>query len=239
MKVVILAGGLGTRLRPLFPDQPKVLVPVDGKPFLEHQLFMLAAQGFTDFILCVGYLAKNIQAYFQDGSLWGWKIGYAVEQQLMGTAGAILNAAPYLEETFLVLNGDTYLATDYQHLVKTHWEQNHRKNILATLALVKSEDSRAYGSVQLAADGQISAFHEKNEQIKGQPWINAGAYVMQPGILSHIPPGQPVSLEREVFPALAGKYLYSCPVAGTLVDMGTPQGYQTLSDILSLQDVQP
>src|SRR5215217_7466801 len=108
MRALILAGGLGTRLRPLFSDRPKPMAQVLGKPFLEYQIEQLRAQEFKDLVLCVGYLARHVQDYFGDGRGWGVRIDYAVETELLGTAGAIKNAQTFIaEDAFLVLNGDS------------------------------------------------------------------------------------------------------------------------------------
>src|SRR5574340_919016 len=127
--VIVLAGGLGTRLRPVVSNCPKVMAPVLDRPFLEWQLGQLAKTGFWRFVLAVGYLGQQIKDYFGDGSRWGWEITYAVEPTLLGTAGAIRNAAlardTRLEqgEPFFVVNGDTYLQVDLAPLIETHLNQ--------------------------------------------------------------------------------------------------------------------
>src|SRR6185295_2279579 len=112
-RVFILAGGRGTRLQALFPDQPKPMVPVAGRPFLEHQISLLAQQGFDDFVLCLGYRAEQISSYFGDGARWGVRLAYSTELQPLGTAGALKQAARLWSGPALVLNGDTYLDTDF------------------------------------------------------------------------------------------------------------------------------
>jgi len=120
VKVFILAGGLGTRIHPLFSDYPKAMIPFRGKPFLEVQMKILADQGFTSFVLCVGYKADQIITHFGDGKAWGWKVAYSHEPMALGTGGALRYAERYMKATSIILNGDTYLPMDYQALVRTH-----------------------------------------------------------------------------------------------------------------------
>ncbi len=228
MKVFILAGGLGTRIRALFPDRPKSMIPFKGKPFIEYQMDMLAQQGFEDFVLCLGYRAQAIRDYFEDGTRWPWTITYSQETSPLGTAGALRYAEAHFEQAILLLNGDTYMDTDYQAIVTYH---RQHPNAVGTLAVTKVEDTARYGQVMLDADQQIIAFREK-AVTQGPGHVNAGVYVLKPNILHAIPAGEKVSLERDVFPALlaADKALYGCPVPDAFIDIGTPQGYQIFAD---------
>src|SRR5215210_1825408 len=146
MKALILVGGLGTRLRPLVSDRPKPMAQVEGKPFLEYQIEKLRAHGFKDLVLCVGHMARQVQDYFGDGRDWEVQIDYAVETELLGTAGAIKNAQKVIEDTFLVLNGDSYLEVDLGGLAEFHrrWGSTDPQTI-ATVAVVAAEDTTAYG----------------------------------------------------------------------------------------------
>lgn len=119
MQVVILAGGLGTRLRSVAPDTPKAIVPVAGKPFMDHQLALLRANGLTDVLLCIGHFGEKIVAHVGDGSEFGMKVSYVQEnpKKLLGTGGALVNALPKLEREFLVMYGDSYLPVDYQDFI--------------------------------------------------------------------------------------------------------------------------
>jgi len=229
-----LAGGLGTRIRPLFPNRPKALIPVRGKPFLEHQLQFLATQGFHNFIFCLGYLAEQIMDHFGDGTKWGIRIEYSVEESPLGTAGALRFAASFFQETSLILNGDTYLNADFRALIAYHREQAKRKGAIGTLALVKVEDTSRYGRVVMDEDGRVIELQEKALFLHKAGFINAGVYVFEPYLLNYIPSGLPVSLEKETFPALlaAGEKLYGFPVKGTFVDIGTPEGYYALEKLL-------
>jgi NDP-sugar pyrophosphorylase family protein len=227
MKALILAGGLGTRLRTIAQDVPKPMVPVHGKPFLEHQLEQLKAQGFEDLVFCVSYLAEHIREHFGNGDRWGVQIAYATENQLLGTAGAIKNAHRYIEDAFLVLNGDSFLEIDFLTMVRSHrCRQQADSRVIGTVAVVATEDATSYGALELAADGRILAFREK--QVDGPGWINSGAYVLEPTVLATIPTGRATSIERDIFPTIVelGYHLFSHPLQGFFVDIGTPEGYR-------------
>jgi NDP-sugar pyrophosphorylase family protein len=227
MQALILAGGLGTRLRPLVSDRPKPLAEVQGKPFLAYQLEQLRAGGLRELVFCVGYLADQIQAYFGDGGAWGVHIAYAVETTPLGTAGAIKNAQRFVNGPFLALNGDSYLELNFQAMVEHHRRQRAADpRLLGTLAAVSVDDASAYGTLVLDEAGRIVRFREKDAA--GQGWINGGVYVLEPELLDLIPPKQAVSIEKETFPqALEQGYrLLAYPVRGFFVDIGTPEGYR-------------
>ncbi len=228
--VFILAGGLGTRIRSLYPDLPKPLIPIHGKPFLEHQIEQLRAQGFHDFVLCVSYRAEQIVEHFQDGTAWDVRIRYSYEPEPLGTAGALRYAAPCWEETCLVVNGDTFINADFRPLIAAHQAQ---PDAHGSLGLVAMPDTSRYGQVVLDQQRHITAFREK-DQSASAGWINAGVYVLEPTVLDLIPSGRAVSIEREVFPALvASRHLYGFPLDGAFVDMGTPEGLAALEALLS------
>src|SRR5512138_2755705 len=168
MQAVILAGGRGTRLRGLAGDAPKPMVPVLGKPFLEYQIAALRRAGIGDVVFCVGYRAKVISAYFGDGAPWGVRMSYVRDPEPRGTAGALKLAEPFLEERFLVLNGDTFAALDYGALAEFHI----RSGALVTLAVRSHADARAAGRVVLRGD-LVTAFQEKMDLSPGAAvWIN-------------------------------------------------------------------
>jgi mannose-1-phosphate guanylyltransferase len=233
-RVFILAGGRGTRLRALFPDQPKPMVPVAGQPFLLRQVSLLAGQGFRDFVLCVGYRAEQIAGYFGDGVRWGVRIAYSSESQPLGTAGALKQAAGFWSGAALVLNGDTYLDTDYQALVRQHCQQAAR-GAAGSLGLLRVDDCSRYGQVRLAPDGRIRQFVEKQAAPAQPGLVNAGAYVLEPSILEAIPAGRAVSIEYDTFPALlaAGAGLFGVALEGTFIDIGTPEGHAALEQRLA------
>ncbi len=230
MRVLVLAGGLGTRIRALFADRPKSMIPFNGKPFLEHQIALLARQGFRRFVLCVGFQAEQIMAHFGDGERLGVDIVYSQETPPLGTGGALRCAERFFDAAALVINGDTYLAMDYQAMVAHHSQQS---GAIGTIAVTEVEDAGQSGQVILDAGRQIIAFREKSADA-GRGMVNAGIYVFEPRILDYIPAGEKVSLEREVFPALldGAERLLGFPVNESFIDMGTQEGYQRLKEIL-------
>ncbi len=230
MYAIILAGGLGSRIRSLYPDLPKPLIPIHGKPFLEHQIEQLRAQDFHDFVLCVSYRADQIVDYFQDGAAWDVHIRYSYEPEPLGTAGALRYAAHFWVETCLVLNGDTFINADFRNLIAAHRAQSEASG---SLGLVSMPDTSRYGQVLIDPQQHITAFREKDQSVSAG-WINAGVYVLEPTVLDLIPSGRAVSIEREVFPALAvNRRLYGFPLDGAFVDMGTPEGLAAMEKLLS------
>ena len=232
MRVFILAGGLGTRIRSLFPQRPKPMIPVLGRPFLEWQIELLIGQGLRDLVLCVSHLAEQIIQHFGDGAAWGVNIAYSVEATTLGTAGALKNAAALFQDTSLVLNGDTYVAADYNGLVAAHEQQAARSRLVGSLGLAQVADTSRYGRVIVGPDQRIETFVEKGAGVQAG-LVNAGVYVFEQAVLDYIPAGRVTSLEREVLPILAAdRTLGGAPVHGSFVDMGTPEGYQALERLL-------
>ena len=232
MKAFILAGGLGTRIRSLFPDVPKSMIPVNGKPFLEWQIRALVAQDIKEIILCVSYKAEAIIDYFGNGQRLGAQVDYSSEPKPMGTAGALRLAHRDLTDTTLVLNGDTYLPVDYAPLIQAHRRFVFEKSAIASICLANVPNAARYGQVNLDSNGQITSFAEKSSA--AQPGlVNAGVYVVEPDILDSIAPNKAISIEREVFPALLKQHqLYGIRVQRSFIDMGTPEGYDQLSNEL-------
>jgi len=228
VRVLILAGGLGTRIRALFPDRPKPLVPVCGRPFLEWQIELLVAQGLRELILCVGHLAGQIVSHLGEGEAWGARIRYAIEPTPLGTGGAIRHAAGLLDGTTLVLNGDTYLEADYRLLGALHQERV-RLGGWASVCLARVEEASAYGRVRLDREGRIVGFAEKVER-SGAALVNAGACFLEQEAVAAIAAGRAVSLERELFPELAaaGRLHGLAAAGGRFLDMGTPAGHANL-----------
>lgn len=227
MKVIILVGGLGMRIRSLLTGSPKPMAKFKKRPFLEYQIIQLRDQGFTEIVLCSGYLADHIQNYFGSGASLGVKVHHVVEEKLLGTAGAIRNARKFIQDRFLVLNGDSFLDIDFRQLLDFHSARyNEEQRTIATIVSVAIQDVGAYGSLQIDEKGIIHNFAEKGAA--GLGWINGGVYVFEKEILEHIPANKSVSLEKTTFPLLlnSGKRLYSYPFDGFFVDIGTPAGHQ-------------
>ncbi len=221
MKALILAGGFGTRLKEVIHDRPKVMAPIDGKPFLEHVIHLLRKNGFSEIIISIGYLGDFIKNYFENGEGFGVKIEYASEDYPLGTGGAIKNAEYFLKETFLVVNGDTYLETNLAKIISDHEE----KKSLATIVLTKRKIVSESGLVSLDKSGRIHSFSEKPE--KGEGWVNAGYYVFNPKVLKMIKKGERISLEKELFPLLAEKkLLHGYQVPEDFLDIGKPENYE-------------
>jgi len=198
MKAIILAGGFGTRLRPLTNDIPKPLLPIKGKPIIEHAIKNFKKHGIEDIILSIGFMADKIKNYFGNGGKWGVKISYIVEDEPLGTGGAIKKAAQGLKETFLVINGDNLADFDWQSAIKTHQE----KNAKITLQLYPVEDVTKYGIARLV-DGKIVEFIEKPTIERAPSNLNnAGGYIMEPSALDILPEGF-CMIERDCFEKLA------------------------------------
>ncbi len=195
---IILAGGLGTRLRPILSDQPKVLAPAAGKPFLHYVFTYLTSQGIQEAILSVGYLADQVKSYAGTGSSWGLKVRYIQEKTPLGTGGAARLAGTGLQEPFLVLNGDTLFLIELFSLEKVH----RQTGALATMCLRHMQDVEVRGRVEIDAEGIIRNFYEKPLN-HGASLANGGVYLFRPGVLETLPENQPVSLEKDLFPQLA------------------------------------
>lgn len=222
VKSLVLAGGLGLRLRSHVADRPKVMAPVAGKPFIEYLLRSLKKRGFLNIILSVGYMKESIIEYFGDGSNFGLKIEYVTEEKPLGTGGAIKNAQQLIKDTFLVLNGDTYLDIDYNELLGFHTD----KQSLVTMALIEAKDSSRYGLVELGQNNRITGFQEK-AAMKQQSLINAGVYVMEPAVFSHLN-STLLSFEQQALPQMikSNVPIFGLVMNSFFVDIGTPEGYK-------------
>jgi len=230
LTAVVLAGGLGTRLRSVLADCPKVLAPVNGKPFLAYLLEHLAGQGLRHAVLCVGCRSEQVEAAF-GRSYAGLRIAYSREHAPLGTAGAVRLALPMLRsDPALVMNGDSFCGPNLPALF--HW--HHTRRAAATLLLTHVSDTRRYGRVQVDGDGRIRAFQEKGEG-EGPGWINAGVYLLGRQLLAEIPERTAVSLEREAFPAWLGRGLYGCPSETPFLDIGTPASYAAAHEFFAAQ----
>jgi NDP-sugar pyrophosphorylase family protein len=227
MKAVILAGGLGTRLRSIVHDRPKAMAEFNARPFLEYQLLMLKQNEIKDIVLCVGYMYQSIRDYFQLGDRFGLNIEYTIEDKPLGTAGAIKNAKRYLDSPFLVLNGDSFLDLDLRPFLQFHQKQSENdSHHVATIVTTLATDTKAYGSISTNSRHAILKFEEKRDGDEPRT-INAGVYACLPALLNFIPKNQQVSIERDTFPRILeeGFHLYAYPVSDRFIDIGTPAGY--------------
>ena len=225
MKAVVMAGGEGTRLRPLTSNQPKPMVPIVGKPCMEHIVELLKRHGFEDVIVTVAFLPQAIRSYFGSGESLGIDIGYSVEESPLGTAGSVRRAAGRLDDTFLVISGDALCDVDLTGLVEVHRE----KGASVTIGLKSVENPLEFGIVVTDEDGRVERFLEKPSW--GQVFsdtINTGIYVLEPEVLKHIPTDRPYDFSKELFPLLLemGRPIYGHVFDGYWQDIGNLDQYR-------------
>jgi NDP-sugar pyrophosphorylase family protein len=224
MKAVILAGGEGTRLRPLTLTLPKPVVPVVDRPFLTHQLDLLARVGVTEIVFSIAYQPERVRRVFGDGESLGRRIHYAVEETPLGTGGAVRNALPWLDDTTIVFNGDVLTDVDLPAVIASHRASGAR----ATLVLTPVANPSAYGLVETDADGRVLRFVEKPkpEEITTDT-INAGIYVLETAAIELMPANENYSIERGFFPGLLerGERVQGFVHRGYWIDIGTPEKY--------------
>lgn len=225
---LILAGGLGTRLRSVVSQRPKVLAETCGRPFLSRLLDQLTAVGVAEAVLCTGYLGEQVEATFGN-SYHGLRLVYSRETTPLGTGGALREALPLAAcDPLLVMNGDSYFQVD----LPAYWAYHHAHAARATLALARVPDTQRFGRVTVAEDGRVLAFEEKGSR-GGPGWINAGIYLLARERLAAIPPQGAVSLERQCFPAWIGAGLYGYAAEGEFLDIGTPESYAAATEFFS------
>src|SRR3954468_23044881 len=224
MKAVIMAGGEGSRVRPVTSNQPKPMLPLANKPMMEHIVGLLKRHGFDDIVVTLAFMPNAIRTYFGDGSEFGVRMVYATEEQPLGTAGSVRNAMDELDERFLVISGDVLTDIDLAQIVAFHAEHE----AMATIGLVAVENPLEFGIVITREDGSIERFLEKPTW--GQVFsdtINAGIFVLEPEIFDYIPAGEPVDFSNEVFPKLLAnsRPLYGAVADGYWEDVGTLDAY--------------
>jgi len=220
LTAAILAGGLGTRLRPVLFDGPKVLVAVNGRPFLAYLLDQLSDAGVRRVVLCTGYRGEQVREAF--GERYGdLELAYSQESEPLGTAGALRLALPLLDtDPVLVLNGDSYCEADLGDFLAWHLAHGSAGSLLLTWV----EDASRYGTVDVGDSGIILAFREKaGLAIPG--WINAGVYLLSRRLLGSILAGGAGSIERDVFPVWVGQGLKGYQARVSFMDIGTPESY--------------
>jgi NDP-sugar pyrophosphorylase family protein len=217
----ILAGGRGTRLRPVLKQSPKVLAPVANRPFITFLLDRLAAAGIHKVIMLTGYMAAQVRRALGDGYA-GMRLTYSVETSPLGTAGALRRALPHLDgDAILLLNGDSFCAVNLARLASEHF----RRSTALTMTVVHVPDASRFGQVKIAPTGAVVHFGEKEP--KGGPgWINAGIHVLAKSLVAEIPPRQFCSLERDFLPSWvdAGR-VWAFKERSQFLDIGTPSSY--------------
>lgn len=226
---MVLVGGLGTRLRPLTYVVPKPMLPIAGKPLLEHTVNYLKEHDITDVVLCVAYLKRQIMDYFKDGSSLGVKIRYAEADVPLGTAGQLRTAVEMIHDTFLAMNGDIVTSLNLTGLMEFH----ARNKGIGSIALKKYEVKIPYGYVEISQpESVVMRFQEKPSL---SYLANAGIYVFERRVFDFIPPNKVVSLETEVFPKLisSGERLHGYYEDAFWADIGDLQDYEKAdSDVL-------
>jgi NDP-sugar pyrophosphorylase family protein len=240
-RALILAGGLGTRLQGLIPNRPKVLAPIAGRPFLDILVRHLADCGIARLVLLLGSRYEQVVDHVQAcrrGAFWPSDVDvqFSIEPGPLGTGGAVKLAERFCDRTFFLLNGDTYFDFDAEILLQRH----RAAGSVVTVAGAKVSDAGRYGSLDVTPDGRVARFREKDAS-GGPGLINAGVYVMEPGVLAHIESGRPVSLESEVFPALlsAGQGMAVSVQDGSFFDIGTPSRYHEFVEFCQKRRLSP
>lgn len=218
--VLVLAGGLGTRIRPVLGDVPKVLAPIAGKPYLDYLLDWLRQFGIRRIVLGLGHRADAVLAHLQARPAGGLDIATVIEPAPLGTAGAIRLARSELHsDPVLVMNGDSFADVDLGRFLASHRRAKARGNILCAMV----EDAGRYGRVILDGGGHIQSFAEKNVSFHGAALVNAGVYLLSADLLDEIAAGHAVSLERDVFERMPPGSLAAFTECRRFIDIGTPE----------------
>ena len=230
LDVLVLAGGRGTRLQPVLGEKAKVLAQVAGKPFLSHLLSRLGAQGIQKVVLALGCFHQEVLEYLEHQSCEGLQVIPVVEDEPLGTAGAIRNALEVLEsDPVFVVNGDTYAEVPLESLLSFHQEHG----AAVTLAAAYKKDIQRYGSVEIDETGQVVRFVEKGESVSGH--VSAGVYVISRRVIEMIPTHRAVSWERDTLPGLLGEGLFAWCGPFRFLDIGTPASYERAREFLEKQ----
>lgn len=221
MQVLILAGGLGTRLRSVVSDRPKPMADINGKPFLEHLIKNLINNGYKEFILAVGYKNEKIIEYFKDGKEFECEIKYAIESSPLGTGGALANAKKLIKDDIIVLNGDTYFDIDFKRIAKFHKDMTSDY----TLALRKVDDVSRYGAVEFDDNSRVIGFTPKGEDSESN-YINGGIYIIKKEIIDQLEENKFISLENDIIPfILKEKNMFAYKSDDYFIDIGIPEDY--------------
>ena len=224
LDVMILCGGLGTRLQSLDPNTPKVMMKFEDRPFLDIVIQHLKGQGLKRFILCTGHKSHWIEDYYKQNDP-GVEIVYSWEEKPLGTGGAIKHARGHLKsDPFFVLNGDCYCDVNFQHFLDFHLE----KGKIATIVASYVEDSKDFGTLDIDDQGQIHAFLEKQD--RGSQYINAGRYCFNQVVFDLMPDADKFSIEFDVFPKIVEQGLYGFKHEGEFFDIGTPERFKKATE---------
>lgn len=220
MKAVILAGGLGTRLQPYTTFLPKPMLPLGEKPILEHLIDWTRKNGIKSVVLCVSYLRKTIEDYFEDGKRFGVSIEYAVSNRPLATAGQLKTAEKFIDDTFVCMYGDSIFDFNLRNMINQH----KKKKSFVTMSLYEYKTNLPYGVIEITKTDKVVAWNEKPE-IKAN--INMGCYVMEPEIMNMIPKNIPYGMDDVIKKAMARKKLVSSIVSKKgFLDIGNKTSYK-------------
>ncbi|MGV7225923.1 MAG: nucleotidyltransferase family protein [Nitrosopumilus sp.] len=223
MKAVILAGGLGTRLRPLTLKTPKPMLPLGKKPILEHLIEWNKKNGVKSFVLCVSYLRKTIEEYFGDGERFGVSIEYAISNKPLSTAGQLKTAEEFIDDTFVCMYGDSIFDFSLRNMIKHH----KTKRAFVTMSLNEYKTNLEYGVIDVSKTGKVLSWKEKPE-IKAN--VNMGCYVMEPKLFSLIPKNKPYGMDDVIKKAMTNKKLVSSFITKKgFTDIGNKESYEKAS----------
>ncbi|MDQ7821494.1 MAG: nucleotidyltransferase family protein [Candidatus Eremiobacteraeota bacterium] len=228
LTAVILAGGLGTRLRSVLPDRPKTLAPVNGRPFLAYLLYFLGRAGIRHAVLSTGYKGEEVESVFGD-HYSGMELAYSRESSPLGTGGALRLALSRVRSPLmLVINGDSFCSFSPREFLEFHGRHGES----TSMVLIEVADTSRFGCVDVDNEGIIHRFIEKDSS-GGPGFINAGIYLITGGTVAGIPEGKPLSLERDLFPALAGRGLFGYRSPGPFLDIGTPETFREAQEFFN------
>ncbi len=225
MKAVIMAGGEGTRLKPVSSDTPKPLVSLCGRPVMEHIVLLLKKHGITDICCALKYRPEEIEGYFGNGEKWGVKMQYRVETEALGTAGGVKNCGDFYDgEDFLVISGDAICDFDLSDFI----EQHEKRRPAVSIALYPHPEPLRYGLALCGRDGCIHSFIEKPDWRRVVTnLVNTGIYIISPSAMSHVPEGEVFDFAKDLFPLLLREKqkLFGYTADGYWCDIGTPKSY--------------
>ena len=220
VKAVILAGGLGTRLQPYTTFLPKPMLPLGEKPILEHLIDWTRKNGVKSVVLCVSYLRKTIEDYFEDGKRFGVKIEYAISNKPLATAGQLKTAQDFIDDTFVCIYGDSIFDFNLRNMIKQH----QKKKAFVTMGLNEYITNLPYGVIETSKNGKVLSWNEKPEITAN---INMGCYVMEPGILDYIPKNRPFGMDDVIKKAMSKKKLVSSFTSKKgFIDIGNKAAYK-------------
>jgi len=220
MKAVILSGGLGTRLQPYTTFLPKPMLPLGGKPILEHLIEWSKKNGVKSIVLCVSYLRKSIEDYFEDGKRLGVRIEYAISDKPLATAGQLKTAESFIDDTFVCMYGDSI----YNFRLKNMIQQHQRKKSFVTMSLYEYKMKLPYGVIETTKNSKVVAWNEKPEITAN---INMGCYVMEPEIMKFIPKNKPFGMDDVIKTVMGKKKLVSSFISkNEFIDIGNKEAYK-------------